>query len=226
MPLYCSNTGSTALREAEVQQPNTAATLSFTSSFLDFSAKVGQSLAPSSWMNSILRPSTPPMALIWSMASFSACTELVSLMAMVPVTECRMPTFTVLSVTARPVVLTAAVAGAARAPWLSISAAGNAARLCNNRRRSGEWDVLVPGNFVNMVQPLRQSIRSQTPCVLGRVLIAPGVAPIREMPHGTTSFDAYGQGREWGILRVMDVASVPLQKKSQKNGSTGQGNSL
>src|SRR5580692_3887422 len=43
MPLYCSTTGSTALREAEVQQPMIAATLSLTRSFLAFSAKVGQS---------------------------------------------------------------------------------------------------------------------------------------------------------------------------------------
>ena len=89
MPLYCSNTGSTALREAEVQQPMTEATLSLTRSFFAFSAKVGQSLPPSSWMNLILRPSTPPCALICSMASFSACTEPVSLIAMVPVTECK-----------------------------------------------------------------------------------------------------------------------------------------
>ena len=109
MPLYCSNTGSTALRDADVQQPMTDATLSFTSSFFAFSAKVGQSLAPSSWMNLILRPSTPPAALICSIASFSACTEPVSLIAMVPVTECRMPTVTSVSVTARPVVLTFAV---------------------------------------------------------------------------------------------------------------------
>ena len=40
---------------------------------------------------------------------FCFCTEPVSLMAMVPVTECKMPTFTVLSVTARPVVFTSAV---------------------------------------------------------------------------------------------------------------------
>jgi hypothetical protein len=39
------------------------------------------------------------------------------------------------------------------------------------------------------------------------------------MPHDTTSFDAYGQGREWDILRVMDVASVPLQEKWQQSGS-------
>ena len=48
MPLYCSNTGSTALREADVQQPITEAHLSCTKSFFAFSAKVGQSLAPSS----------------------------------------------------------------------------------------------------------------------------------------------------------------------------------
>src|SRR5487761_2457616 len=102
MPLYCSRTGSTALREAEVQQPMIAATLSLTRSFLAFSAKVGQSLAPSSWMNLILRPRTPPAALIWP----------VSEMAIVPVAECRMPTVTSVSVTARPVVLIAEVAGA------------------------------------------------------------------------------------------------------------------
>src|SRR5690606_20888334 len=49
-----------------------------------------------------------PEALICSIASFSACTDPVSLMAMVPVTEWSMPTLTVLSVTARPVVLTSA----------------------------------------------------------------------------------------------------------------------
>ena len=106
-------TGSTALREAEVQQPMIAATLSLTRSFLAFSAKVGQSLAPSSWMNLILRPSTPPAALICSMASFSASIEPVSEIAIVPVAECRMPTVTSVSVTARPVVLTAEVAGPA-----------------------------------------------------------------------------------------------------------------
>jgi hypothetical protein len=39
MPLYCSNTGSTALREADVQQPITEAHLSCTRSFFAFSAK-------------------------------------------------------------------------------------------------------------------------------------------------------------------------------------------
>src|ERR1700694_1559838 len=111
MPLYCSNTGSTALREAEVQQPITAAHLSLTRSFFALSAEVGQSLAPSSCTNLILRPNTPPLALICSIASFSASTDPVSLIAMVPVTECRIPTVTSVSVTARPVVLTTEVSG-------------------------------------------------------------------------------------------------------------------
>src|ERR1700735_1985737 len=138
MPLYCSNTGSTALREADVQQPITAAHLSCTRSFFAFSAKVGQSLAPSSWMNLILRPSTPPSALICSMASFSASTDPVSLIAIVPVTECRMPTVTSVSVTAKPVVFTCAVGGAsARANCGIIAAADSAAVPMSSPRRGG-----------------------------------------------------------------------------------------
>src|SRR5882757_2817290 len=144
MPLYCSNTGSTALREADVQQPITDATLSLTSSFLAFSANVGQSLAPSSWMNLILRPSTPPEALICSIASFSASTDPVSEIAIVPVTEWRMPTVTSVSVTARPVVLTAEVAGtSANEGRESIDMAGKAAIPISNLRRSGDFRPLV-----------------------------------------------------------------------------------
>jgi hypothetical protein len=65
-----------------------------TSSFLAFSAKVGQSEAPSSWMTLILRPRMPPEALIWSMARRSAWIEPVSEIAMVPVAECSWPTVT------------------------------------------------------------------------------------------------------------------------------------
>ena len=73
------------------------------------------------------------------MASFSASTEPVSLIAIVPVTECRMPTVTVSSVTARPVVLTAAVAGvAARAARGRSPAIGRAAIPIRSLRRSGE----------------------------------------------------------------------------------------
>src|SRR6266705_3146194 len=139
MPLYCSTTGSTALRDAEVQQPMIAATLSLTRSFLAFSAKVGQSLAPSSWMNLILRPRMPPDALICSMASFSASIEPVSEIAIVPVAECRMPQVTSVSVTASPVVLTAEVAGPAPKDGReSIEMAGKAAIPNSSLRRSGD----------------------------------------------------------------------------------------
>src|SRR6201999_1736002 len=143
MPLYCSNTGSTAFREADVQQPITEAHLSLTSSFFAFSAKVGQSLAPSSWMNLILRPSTPPMALICSIASFSASIDPVSEIAMVPVAECRMPTVTSVSVTAKPVVLTAEVAGVSAQPDRgSREMAGSAAIPVSSLRRSGDFRPL------------------------------------------------------------------------------------
>src|SRR3954467_1797758 len=140
MPLYCSITGSTALRDAEVQQPMIAAILSLTRSFLAFSANVGQSLAPSSWMNLILRPSTPPAALICSIASFSAWIEPVSEIAIVPVAECRMPTVTSVSVTASPVVLTAEVAGtSAKDGRGSMASAGSAAAPINSLRRNGDF---------------------------------------------------------------------------------------
>src|SRR5450756_1307743 len=139
MPLYCSRTGSTALREAEVQQPMIAATLSLTKSFLAFSAKVGQSLAPSSWMILILRPSTPPASLICAIASFSASIEPVSEIAMVPVAECRMPTVTSVSVTASPVVLIAEVAGAcAKDGRGSMVKAGSAAIPISSLRRNAD----------------------------------------------------------------------------------------
>src|ERR1700682_5951290 len=155
MPLYCSTTGSTALREAEVQQPMIAATLSLTSNFLAFSAKVGQSLAPSSWMNLILRPRIPPAALICSMASFSASIEPVSEIAIVPVAECRMPQVTSVSVTASPVVLMAEVAGAcAKDGRGSMVRAGTAAIPISSFRRNADCnpcflssDISTPSVF-------------------------------------------------------------------------------
>src|ERR1700726_2014431 len=139
MPLYCSTTGSTALRDADVQQPMIAGALSLTRSFLAFSAKVGQSLAPSSWMNLILRPRIPPAALICSIASFSASIEPVSEIAIVPVAECRIPQVTSVSVTARPVVLIAEVAGAcAKDGRGSMVKAGIAAIPISSLRRNAD----------------------------------------------------------------------------------------
>src|ERR1700709_2817927 len=139
MPLYCLTTGSTALREAEVQEPMIAATLSLTRSFLAFSAKVGQSLAPSSWMILILRPRMPPASLICAIASFSDSIEPVSEIAMVPVAECRMPTVTSVSVTASPVVLIAEVAGtSAKDGRGSMVRAGIAAIPISSLRRNAD----------------------------------------------------------------------------------------
>jgi hypothetical protein len=65
-------------------------------------------------------------------------TEPVSLIAMVPVTECRMPAVTSVSVTASPVLLTAAVGGAsARANCGSIAAADRLAAPASSPRRVG-----------------------------------------------------------------------------------------
>src|SRR5215207_11310609 len=117
--LFASNTGSTALRLAEVQQQKVAATLSLWISFFAFSAKVGQSDAPSSITGSICLPSTPPAALISSMAMISASFTETSLIDIVPLSECRMPTLI------SPLVAAAAV-GAATA-FGSAAAVGAAA---------------------------------------------------------------------------------------------------
>src|SRR5215470_5876245 len=93
--LFRSKTGSIALRLAEVQPPNTAATLSWEISFCAFSANVGQSEAPSSTTGSSFLPSTPPAALTSSMASSSAFLTVTSLIAIVPLNECRIPTLMV-----------------------------------------------------------------------------------------------------------------------------------
>ena len=87
-----SKTGSIALRLAEVQPPNVAATLSVEMSFCAFSANVGQSEAPSSTTGLSCLPSTPPAALISSIASSSASRTETSEIAIVPLSECRMPT--------------------------------------------------------------------------------------------------------------------------------------
>ena len=83
------------MRLAEVQPPKTAATLSSVISFLAFSAKVGQSDAPSSTIGSICLPSTPPAALISSLAMASESRTVTSLIAIVPDSEFRKPTLTV-----------------------------------------------------------------------------------------------------------------------------------
>src|SRR6476646_4414759 len=86
------NTGSTDLRDTEVQQPNTAATLSCVMSWRAFSANSGQLEAGSTTTASILRPITPPLALISSKVISAVFLSAVSLIAIVPDSEWRTPT--------------------------------------------------------------------------------------------------------------------------------------
>ena len=90
-----STTGSIALRDAEVQPPNTAATLSSVSSLLIFSAKTVGSLWPSSSMTSIFLPRMPPPVLISSTAISSESRTVCSLIAITPDVELSRPSSTV-----------------------------------------------------------------------------------------------------------------------------------
>jgi hypothetical protein len=88
-------TGSTDLRDTEVQQPKVTATLSLVSSWRAFSANSGQLEAGSTTTGSSFLPSTPPLALISSMVISAVSFSAVSEMAIVPDSECRMPTLIV-----------------------------------------------------------------------------------------------------------------------------------
>src|SRR5215216_5127124 len=92
MLLSSLNTGSTDLRDTEVQQPKTTATCSLVRSSRAFSANSGQFDAGSMTTGSSLRPRTPPAALISSIVIRAASLSDVSLIAMVPDSECRIPT--------------------------------------------------------------------------------------------------------------------------------------
>ena len=96
MLLSSLNTGSTDLRDTEVQQPNTAATLSLLISSRAFSANSGQFEAGSTTTASSFLPSRPPFLFCSSISISITSFSVVSLIAMVPESECRMPTLMVL----------------------------------------------------------------------------------------------------------------------------------
>ena len=118
--MFFSKTGSTDFLDTEVQQPNTTATLSCVSSCDAFSAKSGQFDAGSTTTASSFRPSRPPFlfcsAIIISTVSFSV----VSLMAIVPESECRMPTLIGPGVCACVVSASAATIAHAVSKYLSL----------------------------------------------------------------------------------------------------------
>ncbi len=83
------------MRDTEVQQPKITATLSCVSSWRAFSANSGQLEAGSTTTGSIFVPITPPLALISSIAMSTTSFSTVSLIAIVPDSECSTPTLTV-----------------------------------------------------------------------------------------------------------------------------------
>ena len=95
MLLSSLNTGSTDLRDTEVQQPNTAATFSLEISSRAFSANSGQLEAGSTTTASSFLPSRPPFLFCSSISISMTSFSVVSLIAMVPESECRMPTLIV-----------------------------------------------------------------------------------------------------------------------------------
>src|SRR5580700_6759814 len=97
------NTGSTDLRDTDVQQPNTTATLSLLISSRAFSANNGQFEAGSTTTASSFLPSKPPFLFCCSISISTTSFSVVSLIAMVPDSECRMPTLMVSSAKAGPI---------------------------------------------------------------------------------------------------------------------------
>src|SRR5260370_32510813 len=95
MLLSSLNTGSTDLRDTEVQQPSTAATLSLVMSSRAVSANSGQLEAGSTTTASSFVPSNPSFLFCSSISISITSLSVVSLMAMVPDNECRMPTLMV-----------------------------------------------------------------------------------------------------------------------------------
>ncbi len=108
-----SNTGSTDLRDTDVQQPNTTETLSCAMSWRAFSAKSGQFDAGSTTTASSFLPITPPLALISSIVMSATSFSDVSEMAIVPESECSTPTLIVSAACAgNPIVMPPAASAA------------------------------------------------------------------------------------------------------------------
>src|SRR3981189_2715412 len=125
MLLSSLKTGSTDLRDTEVQQPNTAATLFLLISSRAFSANNGQLEAGSTTTASSFLPSRPPFLFCSSINISITSFSVVLLMAMVPEGDWRMP----------PLMVSCAWAGSAAAsPSASPAVAASAWR--NNGRRA------------------------------------------------------------------------------------------
>src|SRR5712671_2460325 len=117
MLLSSLKTGKTDLRDTDVQQPNTAETLSLVINSRAFSANNGQFEAGSTTTASSFLPSRPPFLFCSSMSINMTSLSVVSLIALVPESECRMPTLIVSCPNAgkpRPAPMAAPAAGTSR----------------------------------------------------------------------------------------------------------------
>ena len=102
MLLSSSTTGSTDLRDTEVQQPKMAATFSFWINSRAFSANSGQLEAGSTTTGSSFLPNTPPFLFCSSISISMVSLSVVSEIAMVPESECSTPTLMVSSAANAP----------------------------------------------------------------------------------------------------------------------------
>src|SRR5260370_34315659 len=84
MLLSSLNTGSTDLRDTEVQQPNTTATLSLVINSRAFSANSGQFEAGATTTASSVLPRTPPFLFFSSIRKETVSLSAVSLISTVP----------------------------------------------------------------------------------------------------------------------------------------------
>ena len=145
MLLSSLNTGSTDLRDTEVQQPKTAATLFTAISSRAFSAKSGQSEAGSTTTASSFLPSRPPFLFCSSMSISMTSLSVVSEIAMVPDSECSTPTLIVSALCAHapltpPNPATNATPAAAFAKPLRVNDMPGPSMVCchSNRGRSSQ----------------------------------------------------------------------------------------
>ncbi len=121
-----ANTGSTDLRDTDVQQPNTATTLSFSSSSAAFSANSGQFEAGSTTTASTFLPKRPPLLLRSAVIIRIVSLSVVSLIAIVPDSECSTPILIVSCACAGPHAAVATSAPAnATAPSFSLAFMSN-----------------------------------------------------------------------------------------------------
>src|ERR1700730_311992 len=147
------NTGSTDLRETDVQHPNTTATLSLVMSSRAFSANSGQLEAGSTTTGSSFFPSTPPFLFCSSMSMSMTSLSVVSLIAIVPESEWRIPTLIVSCAAERVPATNPSASPSASAPVVTSQ------RRANGRSATAPMSACIAMSFC--LRRKRREIRSQ-----------------------------------------------------------------